>query len=249
MNGTSKIPLYDFHIHTTYSDGETVVSEIPREAKIKGLELVGVADHFSSRSDLPMPHHLRPNSLPAYLDELDSLNLLKGVEASILEGGKPTITIEDRRKLDYVLAGVHSLRGIDFWNDPTPVFNPREFVEDLRITLISTMETRLIDVIVHPTWLPESIRGLDSTLFSLDWIDSIATAASSHKVAIEVSGSWSVPSPEFVRRCLHHGVKIALGSDSHRPEEIGNLKYPLEILRLLGASREQLFRPRRTGQD
>ena len=244
MNSSPKIPLYDFHIHTTYSDGETVVSEIPREAMMKRLELVGVADHFSSFSDLPMPHHLRRNSLPLYLDELDSLSLLKGVEASILGGGKPTITVEDRHKLDYVLAGVHSLRGVDFWNDPTPVFNPREFVEDLRVTLISAMETRLIDVIVHPTWLPESIRGLDSALFTLDWIDSIAGTASSQKVAIELSGSWDVPSPEFVRRCLHHGVKIALGSDSHRPEQIGNLRYPLKILRLLGASREQLFRPR-----
>ncbi|TFH05732.1 MAG: PHP domain-containing protein [Candidatus Thorarchaeota archaeon] len=37
---------YDFHIHSTYSDGSTDISEIVRQASKLHLKAIAITDHF-----------------------------------------------------------------------------------------------------------------------------------------------------------------------------------------------------------
>jgi histidinol phosphatase-like PHP family hydrolase len=106
------------------------------------------------------------------------------------------------------------------------------------------MESQMIDVLVHVTWLPEAIRSQSKKLITQEWMKSLILTALDNNVAIELSGAWEVPNVEFVRLCLKQGVKVSVGSDAHTVKEIGNVVYPLKILNLVKVKVEDLFIPK-----
>lgn len=236
-----RLPRVDLHVHTTYSDGDSSVAEVARVARAKRLDVVGISDHYGLGRG-----KMRPSSLRAYLAEVEAEGLLRGVEVDIHEDGHVDIEPSERGLLDYVIGGVHEVAGVAFWGDPSPIPDPRGFVEAVRVAIVEAIESGLIDVVAHLTWLPEDIRGMASELITPEWVDSVVRAAASKGVAIEVSGAWMVPDEWVVRRCLKEGVKLSMGSDAHRAEDVGNLGYPMSVFKRLGVSEEDLFIPRRS---
>ncbi len=64
----------------------------------------------------------------------------------------------------------------------------------------------------------------------------MADLLAAHDVAAEINFHTNLPDPAFFTICLERGVKIALGSDSHEPHEVGELGLHLDILRQAGAN-------------
>lgn len=236
------LPKIDLHIHSKFSDGEAEVAQVAKIAKVKRLAFVGLADHYSS-SSVGFKGRMGRSRLKEYLREAEVYNLLKGVEVDIGDGGELSLDASDRKFFNYVAAGVHELEGVDFWEGDFPIPHPEGFVEEVRVAILKAMESKLVDVVAHPTWLPPSLRGESSLLITEEWMDSIVKAASSLNVAIEVNGMWQVPDERMVAKCLKDGVKIATGSDAHRVKDVGDLKYPLTLLSKLGAKPSDLFLP------
>ncbi|RLF16163.1 MAG: hypothetical protein DRJ97_01695 [Thermoprotei archaeon] len=233
------LPKIDLHIHTNYSDGLPTMAEVAKAARLKRLALAGVADHYGYAKGRMKPWRLR-----AYLAEAEAEGLLKGVEVDIFEDGHVDLAASERRLFDYVIGGVHEVAGVAFWGDPSPIPDPKGFVETVRVAVIEAIESGLIDIVAHLTWLPEDIRSEVNSLITPDWVDSVVKAAASKGVAIEVSGAWLVPDEWVVKRCLKEGVKLSMGSDAHRVEDVGNLSYPLSLFKRLGVKLEDLFIPR-----
>ncbi|MFQ6075448.1 MAG: PHP domain-containing protein [Candidatus Bathyarchaeia archaeon] len=231
----------DLHIHTTFSDGRCSVDEVVTAARLKGLRVVAITDHYSEYK--PLPKRMTRAQLPTYLTTLEGRGVLRGVEAEVLEDGGVSMSEEVSRLCDVVIGGLHILGDRVFWYDPQPIWNPRAFVEEMRTVLIKAMETGLLDIVAHVTWLPEAIRPQTHRLLTKEWVGSIIDAASDNGIAIEISGAWRVPDEEFVRECVRHGVKLSVGSDAHNAKMVGDVRYPLEVLGRVGAPDDSLFLP------
>ncbi|MEM2111134.1 MAG: PHP domain-containing protein [Candidatus Bathyarchaeia archaeon] len=230
----------DLHIHTDFSDGSCSLEEAVNSASIKKLDLFAITDHYSEF--LKLPKRMTQNQLKNYLNMLEEKGVIKGVEVDILSDGV-SISKESASFCDIVLGGIHFLRDIVFWYDNRPISNSKSFVEEIRIMLIQAMESNLLDILVHPTWLPESIRPQTKKLITKNWIKSIVKCASSHCVAIEISGAWKTPDETFVLECLRQGVKLAIGSDAHNASMIGDTQYPVNLLKRIDASPETIYIP------
>ncbi|MEM2602234.1 MAG: PHP domain-containing protein [Candidatus Bathyarchaeia archaeon] len=238
----------DLHIHTTFSDGKGSVGDVAGAARRRGLAIFAITDHYEE-SRASQQKKVSKAGLPEYLSAVEGAGALRGVEVEIYEDGSPSISSGTRAHMDLVIGGIHRLRGIIFWDDPTPVLDPGAFVESIRIVAIRAMESGLLDVLAHPTWLPEDLRPESKRLLTPDWARSLIRAASDNGVAMEASGVWRVPDEWFLRECIRQGVKISIGSDAHDPGSVGQTAYAVGLLRAVGAGPEDLFIPAHGGRD
>jgi len=238
---TQLLPRIDLHVHTAYSDGTCSVEEAVQAAGLRKIELLAIADHYNETQSLP--RRLTKGGLKSYLNALETADVLKGVEVEIFWDGEVSISKDTAKLLDFVIGGVHNLDGRYSWDEDKPVLNETLFVENLRVALIKAMETGLIDVIAHATWLPEVIRA-EAKLIDEKWIRSVVEAASTNEVAIELNSTWKVPDENFVRECIRQGVKLSIGSDAHIKSMVGEIGYPLQVLKVVGATKENLYVPR-----
>lgn len=235
-----RIGRIDLHIHTSFSDGTCSVDEAVVAARMRKMELFAITDHYSEFKQLP--RRMGKGQLKDYLNEFDGIKAVKGLEADILSDGI-SISESTASLFDLILGGLHILQNRAFWYDSRPISDPVALVEEIRVTLIKAFESKILDVLAHPTWLPEDIRHRTGRLISRNWIQSVVEAASDHNVAIEVSSAWKVPDDDFVEECLKRGVKLAVGSDAHNASMIGEISYARELLSRLNASSESVFFP------
>ncbi|MEM2988450.1 MAG: hypothetical protein QXU06_00845, partial [Candidatus Bathyarchaeia archaeon] len=224
------------------------VEDMAGAARRRGLALFAITDHYEELR-ASQQKKVSKAGLPEYLSAVEGAGALRGVEVEIYEDGSPSISSGTRAHMDLVIGGIHRLRGIIFWDDPTPVLDPGAFVESIRITAIRAMESGLLDVLAHPTWLPEDLRPESKRLLTPDWAKSLIRAASDNGVAMEASGVWRVPDEWFLRECLRQGVKVSVGSDAHDPGSVGQTAYAIGLLRAVGAGPEDLFMPAPVGRD
>jgi len=241
-NVLSLVKKMDLHIHTNFSDGNITIPQLLHINKVKNLTLVAVTDHYSEY--IRIKNRMFGNEIVEYLDALKGTGLLKSIEAEIFSDGSVSISKQHSKMCDFILGGIHSLDGINFWRDFQPILNPARYVDRVRIALEVAMESKIIDVLVHVTWLPEAIRSQSKKLITSEWMKSLINTALDNNVAIELNDAWEVPSVEFVRLCLEQGVKISVGSNAHTVKDVGNTAYPLKILSYVKANVEDLFIPK-----
>jgi histidinol phosphatase-like PHP family hydrolase len=241
LNRTSSVKEIDLHIHTRFSDGRNEVEDILGVARAKRLKIIAITDHYSEFQ--PLPKRMSKGLLREYLEVLEGKAVLKGVEAEILADGMPSISKNTRGFLEVVLGGLHILHDTVFWDDPKPILDQEKFVEDIRITLVKCMESHLVDVINHVTWLPEAIRSESDSLITADWVRSVVKTASDYGVAIELNSAWKVPDEFFVKECVHQGVKLSIGSDAHEASRVGEVSYAQQIMKSLNISADLIFIP------
>ncbi|HZP92220.1 MAG TPA: DNA polymerase/3'-5' exonuclease PolX [Burkholderiales bacterium] len=102
----------DLHAHSKASDGHNSIAEMAQAAKAAGLAYLAITEH--SRR-LTVAHGLDPTRLARQIDEIDALNqelsgitVLKGIEVDILEDGSLDLPDLILKRLDVVVAAVHS---------------------------------------------------------------------------------------------------------------------------------------------
>ena len=62
------------------------------------------------------------------------------------------------------------------------------------------------------------------------------------EIAFEISNRYR-PHERLVKRAHDRGVQLSLGSDGHTREQVGDLAFPLEMARRVGAEESALFDP------
>jgi histidinol phosphatase-like PHP family hydrolase len=230
----------DLHIHTNFSDGTNNVPESINLALKKNLKIFAITDHYSEFTILPK--RIKKGQINAYLNILKSVNVIKGIEVDILDDCV-SISKQKANLFDMIIGGLHILNDVSFWGNNQPIWNYRKFVEKVRVTLIKAVEYRLLNVIAHPTWLPEEIRPHTNKLITKEWIKSVVNAAANQNISFEINCAWKVPNEAFILECLRQGVKLSIGSDSHNTSMIGKVQYAVNLLKQINAPLESLFIP------
>jgi histidinol phosphatase-like PHP family hydrolase len=172
-----------------------------------------------------------------WLREAQTGNMLVGVELDILPDGRMVFDEDLLPELDVILGAAHSLRSL----------NREEPLDKVVAEFQARTEALLdvgVDALVHPfrEWAAKH-REVPGEL--IEWLVDTAGAA---RVALELNCHYPVPRCDvpMVRLCGERGVKVAIGTDTHRPHEFGDFSYHLRILEEAGVGEgawEELLMP------
>ncbi|MFA5515417.1 MAG: phosphatase [Desulfuromonadales bacterium] len=215
----------DLHIHTVASGhAYSTVNEIAQEAARKGLRLIGLTDHGPALPGGPhLYHFLALRFVPPVLH---GVRVLRGVEANILGGGNLDLPEGVLAKLDLVMAGFHEGCG----------FSGRGIADNTKAVL-QTMDNPRVKIISHP----------GNPNFSFDY-EAVArhgaetgTALEINNASFNISRRGSGPNcQQIARLCARFGTPVAVGSDAHIAQGVGEFADAVQTLREAGVRPEQV---------
>lgn len=211
----------DCHFHTVNSGhAYSTINEYAKEASEKGLELIGMTDHAPAMQGGPTSLHFA--NLRAIPDYLHGVEILKGIEANIIDhdGNLDTEKI-DLTCLDIVISSFH-----------TPCIAALSKKENTR-AIIKSIENSYVNIIGHP----------DDSRVPLDYKELVKAAADTG-VLIEMNNSSLSPHSYrlnaaenyeiILEECYKNDVYIIVNSDAHVHTYIGESSEAMEIIKKMG---------------
>lgn len=209
----------DLHCHSDRSsDGEIPIEVLGEESLERGYRYLAVTDHAETAgivgglTDEEVDEHLE--EIGRMNEELEDLQLLAGVEANVQKDGSLDLSGKSLEKLDIVLAGVHS-----HFDMPESKMTER---------LVRAMENEHVDIVAHPTGRKIGERGS----FDLDW-NQVFSRARETDTALEINASPSRTdlNDKLIKRALESGVRLSIGTDSHRVSHLDFMEYGIYLAR------------------
>lgn len=211
----------DYHTHTVYSHGKGTIEDNVKVAISKGLTTIGISDHGYKH----MGFGIKYKDIPKMRKEIDKLrekypqiSILMGIEANILDDeGNIDVNDNIRKYFDYVMAGYH------FGSMPTnlikgSIHHMLNYLGPLKYTakdyntraVINAMKKNDIFIITHP--------GAKEVIDMRE----VAKVAKKTNTALEINSSHGHLTIKELELVKDIGVKFAIGSDAHKPEDVGN---------------------------
>ena len=205
-----------FHNHSTWSDGLNTISEMVQKVESLKMKFISFNDHQGS---LKIANALDEKRLTKYVQAINKvqkkskIKIFTGVEADILKGGNLSLSKKWCKKLDVVIASVHSSS------------QPNE--KKLTKCVTEVLENYPINILGHPTG-----RKLNERAPHPLNLEKIYTTAKDNNVFLEINASRNRMdlSGDNIKSALEYGCKFALGTDAHQLSQIEN--YHLGILNL-----------------
>ncbi len=236
----------DYHTHTRYSHGRGSVADNARAGAARGLQAVGIADH-GPRSYPWIA--AGPAALRTMVGEVRRLNaggelsarVLAGVEANVVSlDGALDVPAEILEKLDVVLAGMHPTIIPPTWRDGWNLLvlgrldrlggTWRLRARNINTkALVEAVRRHDVDILTHPGW------GLQVDTREL------ARTCADRETAMEINASHGHMTVDYCRLAAREGCVFSLGSDAHRPEDVGRLDSALQIAAAAGLRPEQIL--------
>jgi len=230
--------LFDYHTHTRFSDAVGMPEDCVARAAALGLAEVGVSDHWvpPACDEYGIGANERLDEYAAEVraaaDRHPEIRVLLGIEVDYTPDTRDQAAalLADGR-FDYAIGSVHFVDGFAFdggdhrddprWEHADAVW--RGYFETLR----SAAGSGLFTLIGHFD-LPKQFGSRPSDDV-LDTQDAALAAVAAAGTAIEVNTSgWrkpvgeAYPSLAILRRARAAGIPLTLGSDAHRPDEVGH---------------------------
>jgi len=229
----------DLHCHSNWDGGNNSVEEMAKAAQKMGYEYLGITDHTKF---LRIEHGLDEKQLARQRKEIDNLNekfeeqnikfrVLQGAETNILNDGSVDIKDEALKKLDYVIAGIHSSFKME--------------KEKMTERVIKAMKNPNINIISHPTG--RLIQRRDE--YQIDF-DKILRAAKETGTILEIN---SYPErldlkDTYIRRAKEAGVKMVINTDSHHKDQLRYIEYGIAQARRGWAEKKDIINTQPLGK-
>jgi histidinol-phosphatase (PHP family) len=239
----------DYHAHSNYSDGHFLFA-MAAAADRAGLDAIGIADHCHLSADdelranrdefgfhLDLTYERRRRGIQRVEDEFD-VRVFDAVEIDYLPDETDRIAgFLDEADFDYAVGSVHQVNGQNVQRDGEfrgrSEAARRAVVDDYYDNLVSLVESGLFDIAAHVDLVERtpSLRGFSTQ----EHYDRVAAALADAETVPEINAGRALgdygefhPSPDLLETLLDHGVEFVVGTDSHRPEEIGQRVDALE---------------------
>lgn len=206
----------DLHVHTKASDGGNTVEELVDYAIKKGYEYIAITDHSKA---VGIAHGLNEERLLKQIEEINNFNkrltshvsrftVLKGTEVDIKSDGTLDHSEKALKKLDVVVAAVHSK------------FNMTE--EDMTKRIIDAMETGLVNIIAHPTG--RLLTGREPYPVNME---KLLEAAKKYNVAMEVNAYPDRLDLNDVhcKMARETGVMLVISTDTHHYLQMDYMRF------------------------
>lgn len=208
----------DFHVHSKWSDGTASLEEIAKAAKSKGYHYVAICDHSKS---LKITHGLDESRLLKQIEEIDRINermkgfhILKGTEVDILGDGRLDLSDHILKKLDWVVAAVHS----GFKQDK----------EKMTKRIIKALENPFVHAIAHPSGRLLGAREA----YEVDMEEIMKTAKRFGK-ALEINAYFERLDLDDLhcRKAKDMGIPLAIGTDAHHLDQMWMMTLGVAVAR------------------
>lgn len=228
---------YDYHVHTNLSychEGDLSLERLVEIAPTKGLKGFAVTNHahhlyFDNRSawkyDYILNYQLFEDVkdkgsekfkehialLRAYRSKT-GIDILLGTEVDVARNGELVFDKKFTEQLDLIIGGVHWLPCLRH------TFKYSQLIVEFMDFTMMLLEHN-ITILAHPT----RIFRANKLEVPKEVIKPIIQKAKEKGTAIEInSHNYPDPSPEFIRSCIDEGVKLSIGTDTHRIDEFGD---------------------------
>jgi histidinol-phosphatase (PHP family) len=261
--------LPDLHVHTHYcGHAEGTMEESVQVAIRLGLAEVGFAGHFPYPQGFvePVPDCVIPEDLfPQFVDDVfrlrkiyeNRIHITLGAEVDYLDGFmEKTKALCRMYPLDYVIGSVHMVEGV-----------PIDYSHQVLIQYLDKMggvggmctkywkcvekmiRSGICDVVAHLD-LPKKVMASRPSFDDTKHVEFLLDLIFDRNIVLEVNTGGidrsfdgeSYPSQSILRMAAERGIEITLGSDAHRPEEVGRyFRKTAEFLRTLGWTRVVVF--------
>ena len=218
----------DLHCHSDWDGGEHSIKEMAGAAQKIGYHYLGIADHTKF---LRIEHGLNEKDLIRQRKEIDKLNqklkgfkVLQGAETNILKDGSIDIKDESLKKLDYAIAGIHSVFKMD--------------KASMTERIIRAIKNPHINILSHPTG--RILKKRDE--YRCDF-DKILRAAKEYKVVLEIN---AYPerldlNDQNIRRAKEAGVKMVINTDAHHKNHLRFIEFGISQARRGWAEKKDII--------
>ena len=223
---------FDYHMHTTLSDGQNTMEEMLETAHKIGLKRIGITDHFElyARNSIKVSSNEYSECLTAVkkLSENMGIRFYRGAETGI--GEKSLLIPGDDFERDYTIASLHRMPSVEYTDEAAYWKIYRDMIENA----VCRFD---FDILGHVEgYLPikgnrfgkttfEQRRQMEKEIakryFPLEWYDELAVIMRRRHISIEIHGASDSPRMEVLELMKRRGVKFSFGSDAHTSEQMG----------------------------
>ena len=205
----------DLHIHSEHSDGNLSIKELTELAQKMKYEYIAICDHSQA---VKYAGGLTLDRLEKETEEINELNqklkgfkILKGIEVDILGDGKLDYPDRVLKRLDLVIAAVHS-----------------GFKKNVTERILRALENPYVDIIAHPSGrLISGREGYDVDL------ERVLEGAQKYGKALELNAYYDrLDLNEFyVKKAKERGILIGIGTDTHYANGLAMIRFGVGIAR------------------
>jgi DNA polymerase (family 10) len=212
----------DLHVHTKESDGTFTLEQMAEAAMKLGYEYMAVTDHSKA---IGIARGLDEARITAQMNAVDEFNaelrrqkkkftVLKATEVDIKADGTLDHPEEVLRKLDLVVASVHS--------------GFRMSMDEMTQRVVKAIRTGLINILGHPTG---RLLG-EREPYPID-LEKVMAEAKKYNTALELNSYPDRLDLNDVHCMLakEKGVLVAISTDSHSIHHLGNIEYGIHVAR------------------
>jgi hypothetical protein len=228
----------DLHVHLTT---QFTIQDALAAAMTRGLRF-GIVEH-------PEPNWgLKDDAdLQAYIDSLRPHPVFIGLQP-VYRGWNQSFSPGVLSQVDYILMDPQTVPQPDgtflhIWEFNTFVPDTEVFMRQYMDHALGILENEPIDIFAWPLFLPVCIARDYYTLWTVERMQQIISAAKAHNVAIEINEMAHVPDENFIRMAKVQGLKFTFGTDSRTQAGAGRLIYCQEVARLCGLTAEDFYIP------
>jgi putative hydrolase len=215
----------DFHVHSTFSDGESSLAQNVRAARERALRTLCLVDHVRRDTEW-LPEF---TAAVAPFRQQQGPRILAGVEAKILDASGRLDLPPGLDGIDLVLIADHQFPGDGGPVHPT---RAREAISRGGLTTAETIErlceatANALDATDRPRVLAHLFSvlpklGLGEAMVPEPLLAELARRVALAGAMVEINEKWACPSPRTAAAMVRAGVPVVAGSDSHHCRDVG----------------------------
>lgn len=219
----------DLHVHSKYSDGDDSIEDIADYAKKIGYEYICISDHSKSQH---IAHGIDEERLLKQLEEIKKINkklknfrIFTGSEVDIKSDGSLDFSDDILKKLDVVIASVHS--------------GFKSSKEEMTKRVVKALKNENVDIFGHPTG--RLINEREAYEIDLNEVFNVAKERKNLFLEINAFPSRLDLNDANVKLAVSKGLKLAINTDSHSTTQMHYMELGIATARRGWAEKKDII--------